>query len=240
MGIETEYGISVPGQPDANPMLASSQVVNAYAAATQPGAPRPLGLRGGEPAARRARLRPGPRGRRLQPAHRRGPRPGQRHPDQRRAALRRPRAPGVLHARGAPTRATPCCWDKAGERVMAEAARRAAADARRSRRSRSTRTTPTTRAPPTARHENYLMSRGDAVRGHRPPPDAVLRHAARSSTGAGPGRHRPGRPRRTASRSASGPTTSRSRSAWRRRSSARSSTPATSRTPTPRSTAGCT
>jgi proteasome accessory factor A len=32
MGIETEYGISVPGQPGANPMLASSQVVNAYAA----------------------------------------------------------------------------------------------------------------------------------------------------------------------------------------------------------------
>jgi Pup amidohydrolase len=34
MGIETEYGISVPGQPAANAMLASSQVVNAYAAAT--------------------------------------------------------------------------------------------------------------------------------------------------------------------------------------------------------------
>jgi proteasome accessory factor A len=31
MGIETEYGISVPGQPGANAMLASSQVVNAYA-----------------------------------------------------------------------------------------------------------------------------------------------------------------------------------------------------------------
>jgi len=34
MGLETEYGISVPGQPTANAMLASSQVVNAYAAAT--------------------------------------------------------------------------------------------------------------------------------------------------------------------------------------------------------------
>ena len=33
MGIETEYGISVPGQPTANAMVASSQVVNAYAAA---------------------------------------------------------------------------------------------------------------------------------------------------------------------------------------------------------------
>ncbi len=33
MGIETEYGISVPGRPSANPMLASGQVVLAYAAA---------------------------------------------------------------------------------------------------------------------------------------------------------------------------------------------------------------
>ncbi|HSK57317.1 MAG TPA: depupylase/deamidase Dop [Jiangellales bacterium] len=34
MGIETEYGISVPGNPGANSMVISSQVVNAYAAAT--------------------------------------------------------------------------------------------------------------------------------------------------------------------------------------------------------------
>jgi Pup amidohydrolase len=32
MGIETEYGVSVPGHPTANAMLTSSQVVNAYAA----------------------------------------------------------------------------------------------------------------------------------------------------------------------------------------------------------------
>ncbi|MHB8186613.1 MAG: depupylase/deamidase Dop [Dermatophilaceae bacterium] len=31
MGIETEYGISVPGDPTANPMLLSGSVVNAYA-----------------------------------------------------------------------------------------------------------------------------------------------------------------------------------------------------------------
>jgi proteasome accessory factor A len=31
MGIETEYGISVPGDPSANPMILSGQVVNAYA-----------------------------------------------------------------------------------------------------------------------------------------------------------------------------------------------------------------
>ncbi|KRF17179.1 Pup deamidase/depupylase [Nocardioides sp. Soil797] len=34
MGTEVEYGISVQGQPSANPMVASSQVVNAYASAT--------------------------------------------------------------------------------------------------------------------------------------------------------------------------------------------------------------
>src|SRR5215218_3776058 len=39
MGIETEYGISQPGDPEANPMLMSGQVVNAYA--------QPLGARAG-------------------------------------------------------------------------------------------------------------------------------------------------------------------------------------------------
>lgn len=34
MGIETEYGISVPGRPDANPMILSGRLVQAYAAAT--------------------------------------------------------------------------------------------------------------------------------------------------------------------------------------------------------------
>ena len=34
MGTEVEFGISVQGQPTANPMVASSQVVNAYASAT--------------------------------------------------------------------------------------------------------------------------------------------------------------------------------------------------------------
>jgi proteasome accessory factor PafA2 len=32
MGTEVEYGISVPGQPSANPMVTSSQIVNAYGA----------------------------------------------------------------------------------------------------------------------------------------------------------------------------------------------------------------
>jgi len=34
MGAEVEYGISVSGQPSANPMVASSQIVNAYASAS--------------------------------------------------------------------------------------------------------------------------------------------------------------------------------------------------------------
>src|SRR5512134_1529284 len=34
MGTETEFGISVQGQSTANPMVASSQVVNAYASST--------------------------------------------------------------------------------------------------------------------------------------------------------------------------------------------------------------
>ena len=34
MGVEVEYGVTVQGQPLANHMVASSQVVNAYASAT--------------------------------------------------------------------------------------------------------------------------------------------------------------------------------------------------------------
>src|SRR5262249_57703008 len=61
MGIETEYGISVPGQPGVNAMVSSSQVVNAYQAATAARARRarwdfqegnpPRGARGLHPAA---------------------------------------------------------------------------------------------------------------------------------------------------------------------------------------------
>src|SRR6476660_9824575 len=34
VGTETEFGISVQGQPTANPMVASSQIVNSYAMST--------------------------------------------------------------------------------------------------------------------------------------------------------------------------------------------------------------
>lgn len=36
MGIETEYGVSSPGHPNANAMLMSSQVVTAYDRSTHP------------------------------------------------------------------------------------------------------------------------------------------------------------------------------------------------------------
>src|SRR5688500_13968134 len=41
MGTEIEYGISVPGQPSANPTTLSSQVVNAWAVAEAPTPRRP-------------------------------------------------------------------------------------------------------------------------------------------------------------------------------------------------------
>ena len=102
MGIETEYGIVVPGDPGANPMVASGDVVTAYAASRgiRPG-PGELGLRRRGPAARRARLRHGSRGRAPEPAHRRrGPHARQRRAHQRRPALRRPRPPRVQLAGG--------------------------------------------------------------------------------------------------------------------------------------------
>ena len=51
MGIETEYGVSAAGDPVANPMLLSGQVVNAYAA--------PLGAKAGR--ARPVTTAPAPR-----------------------------------------------------------------------------------------------------------------------------------------------------------------------------------
>ena len=149
MGIETEYGISLPGQPGANAMLLCSQVVNAYAAEAS--------------RARRARwdfeeespLRDArgfdlardvadpsqltdedlglanvilTNGARLYVDH--------AHPEY--------SSPEVTNPRDA------VLWDKAGERIMARGAQ-LAARSRRPPRSTCTRTTPTTRARPTAR-----------------------------------------------------------------------------------------
>src|SRR3954470_10143651 len=40
MGTEVEYGVSLPGQPSANAMLLSAQVVNAYASTLPAGRAR--------------------------------------------------------------------------------------------------------------------------------------------------------------------------------------------------------
>ncbi len=60
MGTEVEYGISVPGDPTANPVITSTQVVLAYAAAAE--LPRAKRARWDyeveSPAAGRPRFRP--------------------------------------------------------------------------------------------------------------------------------------------------------------------------------------
>ena len=175
-------------------MVTSSQVVNAYLAASAAKATAgAVGLRGGEPPAGRPRVRPGARGRRPDPADRRGPRAGQRHPHQRGAALRRPRPPGVLRAG-----------------VHQPARRRDLGQGRRARHGRR-------RAPrgPGARHpadpalqeQHRQQGRlvrlprelpdeaGDAVLGDRAPPHAVLRHPP-GGLRRRPRRHRRRRPHR--------------------------------------------
>src|SRR5437868_13985385 len=127
MGTEVEYGIAVPGDPTANPVLTSTQVVLAYAAAADiPRARRArwdyevesplrdargfdLGTPGSPPSdpdvedlgAANVILTNGAR---LYVDH--------AHPEY--------SAPEVTNARDA------VIWDKAGERVMAEASRRVA------------------------------------------------------------------------------------------------------------------
>ena len=124
MGTETEYGISVPGHPGANAMLASSQIVNAYLNTSLPKDRRPRWDFEEENPLRDARgfdlardtLEPPAddelglanviltNGARLYVDH--------AHPEY--------STPEVTNPRDA------VVWDKAGERIMAEAARRAA------------------------------------------------------------------------------------------------------------------
>ena len=130
-------------------------------------------------------------------------------------------------------------WDKAGELVMAEAARQAAAMPGVNAAHQPLQEQHRQQGRVLRRARELPDEPRDPVRLDRPPPHAVLRHPP-GRLRRRPGRHRPGRAHAPASRSPSGPTSSRSRSASRPRSSARSSTPATSRTPTPSATAGCT
>jgi proteasome accessory factor A len=129
MGIETEYGVSAPGDPTANAMLMSSQVVNAYAA--------PLGHRAGrarwdyEDEAPLRDARGWEIGR------------GDADPSQLTDAADDPGLANVILSNGArlyvdhahPEYSSPevtnprdaVLWDKAGEQVMLQAARRIAA-----------------------------------------------------------------------------------------------------------------
>jgi len=121
MGIETEYGVSVPGEPSANAMVSSSLIVNAYAPARAGRArwdfeeENPLRDARGFELAREASDHGGDEelglanviltnGARLYVDH--------AHPEFSSPEVTTPRDV-VL-------------WDKAGERIMAEAAQRAA------------------------------------------------------------------------------------------------------------------
>src|SRR5215831_14176985 len=114
MGTETEYGIAVPGQPGANAMVTSSQIVNAYQAATAARARRarwdfeeenPLrDARGFDLAREAADSTQLTDGARLYVDH--------AHPEYSAPECTNPLSVVI--------------WDKAGERIMAEAAAKAA------------------------------------------------------------------------------------------------------------------
>ena len=150
-------------------------------------APSQVGLRGGVAAARRPRVRPlaGAGARPQRP--RRGHRDGQRHPHQRRPALRRPRAPRVLDARGhQPARHRPVGQGGGagdGRGVAAGGAHPGPADdpAVQEQHRRQGRLLRVARELPHGPQ--------DAVHRHHPGAGAVLRHPA-GVRGIGPGRHR--------------------------------------------------
>src|SRR5712675_366213 len=126
MGTETEFGISVPGQPGANAMVTSSQVVNAYQAATSARARRARWDFEEENPLRDAR----------------GFDLARENADSTQLTDEDLGLANVILTNGArlyvdhahPEYSTPECtnplsaviWDKAGERIMAEAAERAA------------------------------------------------------------------------------------------------------------------
>jgi proteasome accessory factor A len=126
MGTEVEYGISVPGQPTANPTTLSSQVVNAWAVADAPTRRRPRWDFEEESPLRDAR------GFDLSPANALDHNDLDEDSGMANVILTNGARLYVDHAH--PEYSTPevtnprdvVLWDKAGERVMAEAARRAA------------------------------------------------------------------------------------------------------------------
>jgi proteasome accessory factor A len=126
MGTELEYGISVSGQPGANPTTLSSQVVNAWAATEVSSRRRPRWDFEEESPLRDAR------GFDLSPAHALDHNDFDEDSGMANVILTNGARLYVDHAH--PEYSTPevtsprdvVLWDKAGERVMAEASRRAA------------------------------------------------------------------------------------------------------------------
>ena len=192
MSTETEYGISVPGQPGANAMVTSSQIVNAYQAATAARARRARWDFEEENPLRDAR----------------GFDLARESADSTQLTDEDLGLANVILTNGArlyvdhahPEYSAPECtnplsvviWDKAGERIMAEAAAKAAT-VPGSHPIQLYKNNTDNKGASYGTHENYLMRRSHAVRRHRQEPDAVLRHPA-GHLRRGPGRHRRGRP----------------------------------------------
>ncbi len=160
VGTEVEYGISVPGQPGANAMLLSSQIVNAY------------GGRADSPRSRRARwdfeeespLRDA-RGFDLGSAL--GPEYLEAEDDAGLANVILTNGARLYVDHAHPEYSTPevtnprdlVLWDKAGESVMAEAARRAAISVPGQPPIQLYKNNTDNKGASYGAHENYLMSR---------------------------------------------------------------------------------
>jgi proteasome accessory factor A len=160
MGTEVEYGVSVPGQPGANAMLLSSQIVNGY------------GGRPDVPRNRRARwdfeeespLRDA-RGFDLGSAL--GPEYLEAEDDAGLANVILTNGARLYVDHAHPEYSTPECtnprdivlWDKAGERIMAEASRRAAQAVPGQPAIQLYKNNTDNKGQSYGSHENYLMSR---------------------------------------------------------------------------------
>ena len=193
MGTETEYGISVPGQPAANPMVASSQVVNAYAVGH--GARR-AGPAGTSRRSRRCATRAASTCRARSPTRASSPTRTSAWP-----TSSSPTAPGSTSTTPtrstprprSPPRATPCAGTRRGSRSCSTPPRR-----RRQLPGGAPivlyKNNTDSKGASYGTHENYLMRRStpfaDIVR-HLTPFFVSRQVVVRRR----PGRHRPGRPR---------------------------------------------